>query len=361
MLAAAMLSLVSALVGVRLAPVGFRAAISPAMVMDAPSLGTSTQLHAGGQKGVAPEVIVAGGGIGGLCTALVLKNMGYTVRIFEKTSQYRPFGGPIQIASNAAESIRRIDERVYEKILSRSTVIGNRKNGLKDGQSDEWFATFDLDSPARKRGQVSSVVIDRPILQDILLEEVGDCITKGSEVVGCEQVGEKVRVTLSTGATVEGDLLVGSDGIKSRVRDVFDPTRREPVWSGYTCVAGMAYCVPDDIADVGYKVWVGSRKYFVSVDVGGGRIQWYAFMNSEPPLLPMVTPLPASTALLAAPAASATGRQSVSCTHDLWVARATVPPGAFTIDKADTLEWLKSEQFGDWAEPVRGAWAGQGR
>ena len=32
--------------------------------------------------------------------------------------------------------------------------------------------------------------------------------------------------------------------------------------------------VPDDIKEVGYKVWVGSRKYFVSVDVGGGRIQW---------------------------------------------------------------------------------------
>ena len=51
-------------------------------------------------------------------------------------------------------------------------VIGSRMNGLKDGISDEWFATFDLDSPARKRGQVSSVVIDRPILQQILLDKV---------------------------------------------------------------------------------------------------------------------------------------------------------------------------------------------
>lgn len=70
-------------------------------------------------------------------------------------SRYRPFGGPIQVASNAAESIRRIDEGVYERILEKATVIGNRINGLKDGLSDEWFATFDLDSPARKRGQVS--------------------------------------------------------------------------------------------------------------------------------------------------------------------------------------------------------------
>jgi len=260
-----------------------------------------------GEKKV--EVIVAGGGIGGLCTALVLSNIGYDVRVFEKTKQYRPFGGPIQIASNAAESIRRIDEDVYNKILKRSTVIGNRMNGLKDGLSDEWFATFDLDSPARKRGQVSSVVIDRPMLQEILLERVGHTVTKGAEVVGSESVGDRVRVQLSNGETVEADLLVGSDGINSRVRDVFDPSRRAPVWSGYTCVAGMAYVVPPDIKEVGYKVWVGSRKYFVSVDVGGGRIQWYAFMN--------------------------------------------IPPGSLNIERENTLNWLKTDQFPGWADDVK--------
>jgi len=249
--------------------------------------------HAAHQADDRPrvEVVVAGGGIGGLCTALVLTKLGYDVRVshparkrapavqwaarlpsplacpppptparsasqqvFEKTTSYRPFGGPIQIASNAAESIRRIDEGVYEKIVARATCIGDRTNGLKDGLSDEWFATFDLDSPARKRGQAASMVIDRPILQEILLEKVGNCVTKGSEVMGCEQVGDRIRVGLSTGETVEADLLVGSDGIKSRVRDLFDPSQKPPVWSGYTCVAGMAYCVPPDIKEVGYKV-----------------------------------------------------------------------------------------------------------
>ena len=104
------------------------------------------------------------------------------------------------------------------------------------------------------------------------------------------------------------DAFACSDGIRSRVRDVFDPSQREPVWSGYTCVAGMAYVVPPDIKDVGYKVWVGSRKYFVSVDVGGGRIQWYAFLN--------------------------------------------IPPGSVNIEKDQTVQWLKNEQYADWAESV---------
>jgi zeaxanthin epoxidase len=307
--------------GVLLAPqryrpaAGVRAAAPPHMLWQQEQQqqqhdGTAAaSAHSSSSSKGKPEVIVAGGGIGGLCTALVLLKLGYDVKVYEKTSSYRPFGGPIQIASNAAEAIRRIDEGVYEKVLKAATVIGTRTNGLKDGISDEWFATFDLDSPARKRGQVSSVVIDRPILQQILLEKVGGSVINGKEVVGCEQVGERVRVQLSTGETVEGDMLVGSDGIKSRVRDVFDPSRREPTWSGYTCVAGMAYCTPSDIKEVGYKVWVGSRKYFVSVDVGGGRIQWYAFMN--------------------------------------------IPPGSLSVAPENTLAWLKGDEYSEWAPDVQ--------
>ena len=40
--------------------------------------------------------------------------------------------------------------------------------------------------------------------------------------------------------------------------------------------------VPADIAEVGYKVFLGRRKYFVSVDVGGGRLQWCARPQHAP-------------------------------------------------------------------------------
>lgn len=63
--------------------------------------------------------------------------------------------------------------------MAQSTMIGDRKNGLKDGLSNEWFATFDLYSPAKARNQDASVVIDRPKLQDILLGAMGDCVRTG--------------------------------------------------------------------------------------------------------------------------------------------------------------------------------------
>ena len=234
------------------------------------------------------KIMIAGGGIGGLCTALVLQNQGHDVHIYEKATSYRPFGGPIQIASNALESLKRIDQNVYNAILEQSTSIGTRKNGLKDGLSNEWFATFDLYAPARRRNQDSSVVIDRPILQEILLQGIGrGTVSNGCEVTGYTKhqysaPGNSVTGLLSNGSSVQCDLLIGSDGINSKVREKLVPRLSDPVWSGYTCFAAIANCVPDDIKDVGYKVFLGSRKYFVSVDVGGGRIQWYAFLNLPP-------------------------------------------------------------------------------
>jgi len=254
------------------------------------------------------RVMIAGGGIGGLCAALVLRNEGFDVKVFEKAQEYKPFGGPIQIATNALESFRRIDGDVYARIMEGATKIGDRTNGLKDGISNEWFATFDLLTPAQARNQEASVVIDRPMLQDILLSKVGDCVEVGLEVVGYEQRDDRSIVgLLADGTRYEADMLVGSDGIWSKVRGQL-VGRDPPVWSGYTCFAAIANVVPDDIATVGYKVFLGARKYFVSVDVGGGRIQWYAFLN--------------------------------------------IPPKSLALEPSEMCAWLKETQFSDWSAEV---------
>ena len=298
---------------VGIAPPAFSAPQPPPLLERAPSSPRMVASTTPASTAVAPvKVMIAGGGIGGLCTALVLRKLGFDVAVYEKASEYKPFGGPIQIASNALESLRRIDADVYADILAKSTIIGDRINGLKDGVSNEWFATFDLASPATKRGQEASVVIDRPVLQDILLERVGDALTLNAEVVSYDtSAGQGVTGVLADGTRVDADLLVGSDGIWSKVRTQLDPSEAPqlPVWSGYTCFAAIANCVPDDIADVGYKVFLGPRKYFVSVDVGEGRIQWYAFLN--------------------------------------------IPAGESPkMEGAETLEWLKTTQFDGWSPEV---------
>ncbi|XP_061371191.1 zeaxanthin epoxidase, chloroplastic-like isoform X1 [Gastrolobium bilobum] len=231
------------------------------------------------------RVLVAGGGIGGLVFALAAKRKGFEVMVFEKDlsairgeGQYR---GPIQVQSNALAALEAIDSEVAEEVMRVGCVTGDRINGLVDGVSGSWYVKFDTFTPAVERGLPVTRVISRMALQGILARAVGeDVIMNASNVVNFVDDGNKVTVELENGQKYEGDLLVGADGIWSKVRkQLFGPT--EAVYSGYTCYTGIADFVPADIETVGYRVFLGHKQYFVSSDVGAGKMQWYAF-HKEP-------------------------------------------------------------------------------
>ncbi|XP_050372405.1 zeaxanthin epoxidase, chloroplastic isoform X1 [Argentina anserina] len=229
------------------------------------------------------RVLVAGGGIGGLVFALAAKKKGFDVVVFERDlsavrgeGQYR---GPIQIQSNALAALEAIDMDVAEEVMRVGCITGDRINGLVDGVSGTWYVKFDTFTPAAERGLPVTRVISRMLLQQILAAAVGDeIIFNGSNVVDFQDLGNKVNVVLENGESYEGDLLVGADGIWSKVRkNLFGLD--EAVYSGYTCYTGITDFVPADISSVGYRVFLGHKQYFVSSDVGAGKMQWYAFHN----------------------------------------------------------------------------------
>ncbi|CAL5366959.1 unnamed protein product [Camellia sinensis] len=214
------------------------------------------------------------------------KKKGFDVMVFEKDlsairgeGQYR---GPIQIQSNALAALEAIDLEVADEVMKTGCITGDRINGLVDGISGNWYCKFDTFTPAAERGLPVTRVISRMTLQQILACAVGeDAIMNDSNVVNFEDDGDKVTVILENGQRYEGDLLVGADGIWSKVRkNLFGFA--EATYSGYTCYTGIADFVPADIETVGYRVFLGHKQYFVSSDVGAGKMQWYAFHN-EPP------------------------------------------------------------------------------
>ena len=71
------------------------------------------------------RVIIAGGGVAGLVTAAACHAKGMKVTIFEQASQYAPYGGPIQIQSNALRALERINPKLYEEIIKAGTVTAD--------------------------------------------------------------------------------------------------------------------------------------------------------------------------------------------------------------------------------------------
>lgn len=202
------------------------------------------------------KILIAGGGIGGLVLALAAKNRGFEVKVFEKDfSAVRGEGryrGPIQLLSSALAVLKAIDENVAAQIMDAGCVTGDRINGLADGQSGEWFAKFDLLTPAIKRGLPVTRVICRMTLQDILVNAVGfDIVSNRSRVVDFIEHPNKVTVILEDGRQYKGDILVGADGIWSQVRSKLFGWK-EANYSNYTCYSGLTNFTPPYIDSVGY-------------------------------------------------------------------------------------------------------------
>mmetsp|Transcript_19792 Transcript_19792/g.27471 ORF Transcript_19792/g.27471 Transcript_19792/m.27471 type:complete len:616 (+) Transcript_19792:174-2021(+) len=273
-------------------------------------------------------VLVAGGGLAGLVTAAACHAKGMKVAIFEQASSYAPYGGPIQIQSNALRAIQSISNECYEELVAAGTVTADRVSGLKIGykkgnklaglyDAGDWLVRFDTIGPALEAGLPATVVVDRPVIQQIFVKHgiPEGTVRIKSRVSTFEDLGngQGICATLEDGTKAYSDVLVGADGIWSQVRKnlhglgdgaggfaasgaaggaIDDAEARKLArdtvkiaesadrrFSGFTCYAALAPHRASNIEDVSYQILLGEKKYFVSTDGGGDRQQWFALIR----------------------------------------------------------------------------------
>lgn len=273
-------------------------------------------------------VLVAGGGLAGLVTASACHAKGMKVAIFEQASSYAPYGGPIQIQSNALRAIQRINPECFEELVKAGTVTADRVSGLKIGyrkgnklaglyDAGDWLVRFDTIGPALEAGLPATVVVDRPVIQQIFVKHgvPEGTVRIKSRVQSYEDLGrgKGVCAVLEDGTKAYADVLVGADGVWSQVRKnlhglgdgaggfaasgaaggaIDDAEARKLArdtvkiaaqadrrYSGFTCYAALAPHRASNIEDVSYQILLGEKKYFVSTDGGGERQQWFALIR----------------------------------------------------------------------------------
>ncbi|MEV4355292.1 FAD-dependent monooxygenase [Nonomuraea sp. NPDC049625] len=166
------------------------------------------------------QVVVIGAGLGGLCLAQGLKAAGVAVTVHERDPSvgHRPQGYRIHLDSRAARALSEcLPPRLYELFTAMSGQPSRRVT-IVDEHLRELHAVRFGDGASGEAPETFNAAVDRMTLRTILLAGL-DEVRFGAEFVRYEQQdGGRVRAFFADGSTAAGDLLVGADGIGSRVR-----------------------------------------------------------------------------------------------------------------------------------------------
>jgi salicylate hydroxylase len=218
------------------------------------------------------DIVVAGGGIGGLAAALSLAGNGHTVTVLERRDTFTELGAGIQLAPNAFHALDRLG--VGDAVRERSVYIDELR--FMDGTTGEKVAAMPLTGAYRTRFGNPYVVVHRTDLYAPLLDacraEPKITLRTNSSVVRYEQNGAGVTVFLETGEALAGDALIGADGIRSTVRAqlVGDGEPRVTGHTIYRSVIPMER-VPAELRWNTVTLWAGPKWHFVHYPIGSGR------------------------------------------------------------------------------------------
>jgi salicylate hydroxylase len=231
---------------------------------------------------VAPglRILIAGGGIGGITTALALRKRGIDALLFEQAEAFREVGAGIQISANATRVLRTLG---LGDALARVAAYpeGRDYRAWDTGERLFWTA---LGKQAEAHFGAPYYHIHRADLLEILVNALREGgVHLNARVQTFEQDEQGVTITLAEGRSITGDVLVGADGIHSTVRaQLFG--REQPRYTG--CVAWRGLVPAERLTHLNLGqvtgVWMGPNRSIVQYYVSAGRtFNWIGVSRSS--------------------------------------------------------------------------------
>ncbi|MFC3579167.1 FAD-dependent oxidoreductase [Sphingomonas hylomeconis] len=174
------------------------------------------------------NILVIGGGIGGLTAAIALRRDGHAVTVIEQNPNWSVYGVGIIQQSNVIRAMS--DLGLIDSYLGAAYgfdfVEIFTPTGVKVAR---------VPSPNLVEGYPANVGIARPALHKVLVDRVladGVEVKLGVTARQIDDLGDRVRVTLSDDGVQDFDIVVGADGVYSQTRATFFPDAPLPAYTG---------------------------------------------------------------------------------------------------------------------------------
>jgi salicylate hydroxylase len=220
-----------------------------------------------------PKVIIVGGGIGGLTAALSFHAFGWKVDLLERASELSEIGAGIQISPNGMKVFRAlgIEEQIAKDAFQPEALE------MRFGRSGKQIFRIEARQAIIERWGAPYLHLHRADLIDaltqLLQKRQPNAIRLGAACTGYANQGQRVLAHLQTGEVIEGDLLIGADGLHSAIRTQMLGLDRPDftgniAWRAVVPMEKLGELAPPPTA----CVWVGARRHAVTYRLRGGRL-----------------------------------------------------------------------------------------
>lgn len=216
------------------------------------------------------RVLIVGGGIAGLATAAGLSRAGIACEVVERAEQWAPVGAGIVLSVNAMSVMRRLG--IADSIADVGMMLG--RGAITDAQGNELGVT---DFEALREEFGPTIALHRAALHSVLLEAADDVpISLATSVETIDSRDDHVDVVLTDGRQERFDLVIGADGLRSRVRELtFGDIPL--TYSGYTC---WRMIVNAPVSNVALREMWGRGLRFGMAPVAPGKLYCFAVANA---------------------------------------------------------------------------------
>ncbi len=230
------------------------------------------------------QALIAGGGIGGLAAALAVSRAGWDVRLYERATEFSEVGAGIQLGPNV---VRVLHGWGLQAELTRVAAFPHRLQ-VRDAMSGRELGVLPLGERALQKYGAPYATIHRADLHDLLLRAVqaraNVWLKLDTTLASYADAGRVVTLKTARGLEVEGDALIGADGLWSRVRELL-LNDGPPRVTGHLAFRAMLVqaSLPERLRSQQVTAWLGPGLHVVQYPVRGGEwLNVVAIVQGQP-------------------------------------------------------------------------------